>query len=232
MQRKSLFSGGNALPSLAPVSPSPAPAPSQAEEKPTATKTGEWLLDGINQLEADSKNTRADQRTQEARDTGPETSDNAGAVSPINPFADYLTRWMRPEDHRLLLGETSQSSPSILSDWSGPRPEAGAVGGGRSPLTPSLTPQMPGLDFTAQSQPPANPYLSESVAVDAPRLLPEPSSPAPEGPASLPPMGFSAAPSPAQAPAPRVEQAQPTPVVSPTSRLVDDRKYFPQLRRF
>ncbi len=229
MQRKSLFPGGSALPSLAPASPSP--APSQSEEKSTATKTGEWLLDGLNQLEADSKNTRAQQRPlQEPRDAWSEASDKDSAVSPINPFADYLTRWMRPEDHRLLVGEAGRSSPSVLPDWSGPRPEAGAMGSARI-SSPNPTVQTPEWDLSGNGQPPGNPYLNSSVVVDAPRLLPDTSSPKTDGPSALAPVDQPTV-FPMQSPTPRIEQPPTVPVVPPTTRLIDDRKYFPQLRRF
>jgi hypothetical protein len=234
LQRRSLFSGSNALPGLSLASPAPSGAPVSPGDKTAHAKTGEWLLDGVNQLEADSELARNSRRDQAPRDTLAEADGQARTLTTINPLTDYLTRWMRPDDHRLLTAEPGKTPSSAFPEWSGTRSEAGMGAGGLSPLTPNLalTAAVPGLDFPGRGQTTVNPYLNESVSVDAPRYLPETSS-AKTAPATpLPALDLAVTAVTSSSPAPRVEQTTATPVAPPTSRLVDDRKYFPQLRRF
>jgi hypothetical protein len=232
-QSKSLFPSGSMIPGLAIGTPAHSGGAPQQKENGVPAKTGGWLLDGVNQLEADaqSKLTKTENGRDDGSGNGQLMSSDGRIVETTHPFAGYLDQWLSPADRALLSGDQAKTVSSS-APWEMPRTDFGhtnsqETGGG---LKQQM--ELPGLDLFTQNQPRMNPYLAgESPVQTAAVPFPAPTS-SRETPNTLAPMD-SAAPTNLLPPvAPRVEQAQAAPSVPPTSRLVDDRKYFPQLRRF
>ncbi len=203
------------------------------KKKPAGNTTPSptWLADAVKQteLERDTRRTAVD-RTLEREPAGSRKSTQAS-----DPLAQYLTQWLSPRDLELMRPEARRNSEQKLSA------AAALLAGSPLPTEPADG-QVPSLGMgpkpiLAESR---NPYL-EDLSAPSPRAQPGPyAAPAavgsPSGDPSRPLSSFSTS-SNSQAPRssvpakPAVAPVQAVPRL-PTVPLVDDRKYFPQLRRF
>jgi hypothetical protein len=232
-QSKSLFPSGSMIPGLAIGTPSQGAGSPQQKESAASVKTRGWLVDGVNQLEADAqaKITKTENGRSDGSGGGELKSADERKSETTHPFAGYLDQWLSPADRALLSGDQAKTVSSS-APWETPRTDFGhtssqETGGG---LKQQM--ELPGLDLFTQNQPKTNPYLVGESSVETFAVPSETPTSSRETPNTLAPMD-SAAPTNLLPPvAPRVEQAQAAPSAPPTSRLVDDRKYFPQLRRF
>ncbi|MGC4071574.1 MAG: hypothetical protein QM760_03515 [Nibricoccus sp.] len=235
---KSLFSGSAAGLSLG-ISDGNA-APAKNKEDGSAGKSANWLLDGVNQLEAEAKAQRDASDDKKRVDNSQESStgERQNATATANPFAAYMTQWLSPGDQALLNAGSRNASSSSTAPWETPRSDFKreiAPATQAAVTTNPLQMELPGISSFSASQQSRNPYLADPFQVegglgasvagsangrDAAGSLPPILTPAQ---AVLPPAAPVSAP---------VEQAKAAPVAPPTERLIDDRKYFPQLRRF
>jgi hypothetical protein len=237
--RSSPFSGSSAVPALSLPAPSGA-TPAKNRDEANAPRSTNWLLDGVNQLEAETESARkqADElakREDVLQRTG--TNGRTESTATTNPFSEYLTQWLSPGDQALLAAGSRNTSSSSTAPWETPRSEFGrdTTQPTTSTTANPLQLELPGLGNFADSRRNQNPYLADpfqaeefaSVPVGGPATGRETSGTLPSiltpSQGSLPPAAPVIAP---------IEQARPAPAAAPTDRLIDDRKYFPQLRRF
>jgi hypothetical protein len=221
-----------------------------------------WLLDGVAKLETDADAARLKREKdleRLARSEREDVGNNSAARSPhnaslaasasasvadakaANPLGSFLTQWLSPRD-AALLGHSDLGQPNQLSreqrlddELRNSRPFSPV---GAYQPHPDLA---PGTDALQAGQT-RNPYLQPDeprMAADPFRsfLADRPGTPAAESRSgALAPIsanGSSAAGQSAFQISPAsVPEAQAAPASSPTTRVVDDRKYFPQLRRF
>jgi hypothetical protein len=230
-QSKSLFSNGPAIPSLSVGTPGSGTPSPQTKDVTVPAKTGGWLVDGVNQLEADAQSQADSRASAGAGDEGRMQGGN-GTAATTNPFAGYLTQWLTPGDQALLNVDRARHSSSSTAPWETPRTEFAPALDTRALGGPSSQMELPGLDLFTQNQPTANPYLTGDMPAEVARAPLDTPIPSREASNTLAPMETGQSANPLSPVAPRVEQAQAAPSAPPTSRLVDDRKYFPQLRRF
>ncbi|MBX3749113.1 MAG: hypothetical protein KF897_03405 [Opitutaceae bacterium] len=169
-------------------------------------------------LDPEGERRERDPQRDLARDKDPLHAgrDGESPLAVVNPLEPFMTDWISRRDHALLL----------------PKP---APGQGIGPETPaplggpdgSVTITFRGIDgrpdpIGAAPRPAAeNPFLQalQAPAVPPPAMAPQPPPPAPaeRGPALLPPDNARET-----RPPPPIDLAKPP----------DDRKYFPQLKRF
>ncbi len=233
---KSLFSGTSSVTGLSLGTPSAPIADAKKRDNPAAGKPANWLLDGMNQLEAEAKSQR-DASEAKIKNDNLQTSATGERMTAAttNPFTEYLTQWLSPRDQALLSAANRSSTSSSTAPWEIPRSDfrREATATPASVTTNPLQMELPGIANLPANRTAQNPYLAEPFQAEfagaAPLVgtageretsgaLSSLSTPAPS---VLPPV----------APAP-IEQAKPAAVAPPTERLIDDRKYFPQLRRF
>jgi hypothetical protein len=235
---KSLFSGTSSVTGLSIGSPNGSAGPAKNRDDAAPGRSVNWLLDGVNQLEAEAKSQRVTEEGGNAGDSREAaTKDDRAVTGTPNPFAGYLTQWLSPGDQALLNDASRNASTSSTAPWEKARSEfarettpAAAASGTVNPFQMEL----PGLDAGDPDRQRQNPYLADpspsefpvaaslvsaSKDKETPGALPSILTPS----QSLLPVAPIAAP---------IEQARPAPVAAPTERLIDDRKYFPQLRRF
>jgi hypothetical protein len=235
--------GDSTLPGLSVPMPTPAPVPDKtanplenASPNPAA-KPGDWLLSGLAQIEAEAREKNADDEKISKRRAAlfdAATSFAPSANSPsgsVNPLTGYLSQWLSPRDSALFGESANAQSEAPLGDrarieigGAAPR-DASRDAGAVDPFA---------VSFDSQGQRAANPYLenplqSAVVPSTAAVLAERTSRP---GETALPSILTPDQPLlPQVVPAP-VEQAKATPPAPTTDPLIDDRKYFPQLRRF
>lgn len=215
-----------------------------ARPDPNKAPSANWLQDALNQADSEAAAHRRATDPSLARDR-----DRPGGYKPVevpNPFGQYLEQWISPRDLELLRAgqetkKPSEPSQAFVKPWEPPQSQ-NAGSGRTSDVTGGLLPDagqtlIPIMPVTTR-----NPYIEE----------PDPTVPAPGPNAFLPqnvpgqpqtdrarvPAPLSTLPSataqgsrPTTPLKPAVTPAQPT-NRPPTAPIVDDRKYFPQLRRF
>lgn len=222
-----------ALPAFRPSTPgSPSPQAKQNDLSPTTEPMPSqgWLLDALRKTEVEDR-ARTKARTSDDR-LSPEAMKRKLEGAP-NPLNNYLQQWLSPGDRRLLGGE--KLSPTQL-ERAGIRED--------EPFRPKNTPDAHSLLSNPKTHLPlsgerVNPYLTPSGPEE--RLLTEPLAPLPATAATRTPLSrlSSAAPdqsmySPPWDTTPTVtgSTAKPAAIPPPTTPLLDERRYFPQLRRF
>jgi len=243
VQGKSSTLSSAGLPSL--TLPGDAANTASARPDPNKTPSANWLQDALNQTDAEAAARR--------RATDPALSrdrDRPGGYKPAespNPLGQYLDQWISPRDLELLRAgqdakKSAEPSQSAPKPWEPSQTQA--AGTGRTPdvagtLLPdlkgqTLIPIMPATarnpyieepDSTAPAPDP-NAFLSQSLPgqlqndrAHAPAPLSSLPAAMPQGPRQSAPLK------------PAVTASQPV-TRPPTAPIVDDRKYFPQLRRF
>ncbi|MFT3870568.1 MAG: hypothetical protein QM715_19125 [Nibricoccus sp.] len=208
-------------------------------DKPISTN---WLQDALNQTDAEAATRRRsnDSSLVHERDQG-------GGYKPVeapNPLGQFMAQWISPRDLELLQAgqDTKKSNGAtdpFVKSWEPLRPagyQSPITDVARSPLSePNDTPLVPILAA------PRNPYIEEpdSTPPPSPNLMLSPAAlgrPQPDrsrGPESLSSLPVASPSGPNQ---PATLKPAATPVAEPqrppTAPIVDDRKYFPQLRRF
>mgnify|MGYP000907381470 CR=1 FL=1 len=200
--------------------------PNAQEAEAETEKSEGWLVDGVQQLAEEERRAKQKefQRTSDNDRASEETREDA------HPFNEYMARWLTPADRAALSGlsgspvsdvgltrnasqRTSGSSRLPETQTQERLPNPGAVVGGNYQATPARNPyleDMPGATIPA-------PMMNSSGATGASSFSPASAS------ANVPSASKATAPT-------TTERAEELP--SPTERLIDDRKYFPQLRRF
>jgi hypothetical protein len=236
---KSFFSGTSAVTGLSLGTPA-SPGTQKDKDNAVPGKSPNWLLDGVNQLEADAKAQRDAQagNTSEGNAQLSPTGErlSAATTATANPFTGYLAQWLSPADQALLNTAGRNGSSSSTAPWETPRSDfrRDTSVPAQTGLNP-LQMELPGMADFPENRATQNPYLAEALQVES-TILASKSGPA-DGrgaagalPSILTPSQCSLPPvAPAQAP---IEQAKASSSAAPTERLIDDRKYFPQLRRF
>lgn len=199
----------------------------QSESSTPASAT--WLQDALKQTDVERGQRRS---SFDAADTREQTKGYQPAAAP-DPMGKYLEQWLSPRDLELLRPDprknAEQNSGGISSDKTPPR--SGMPGVSTTQTRLEVVPIMPMTQ---------NPYLVEPNNPSSAA----PTNPyAPAAPFSLPQNDLNRLPTtqplPASTGAPRqTVPAKPTHTPSeslpkpPTAPIVDDQKYFPQLRRF
>ncbi len=236
---KSLFSGGAAVPGLT-IGTTPAPGASQGRESAAPGKTANWLLDGVNQLEAEAK---AQREANEAAVNGKQAQESptgnrfaASTSATTNPFTEYLTQWLSPADQALVQSAGRSGGQTSTAPWEMPRSDfSRETAPTKQAAANPLQMELPGISDFPSSRTTQNPYLAEALQTENAIIAAKAGVPDGRGGAALPSIltpSQTMSPPVAPAPAP-IEQARASSsVAAPTERLIDDRKYFPQLRRF
>lgn len=215
-----------------------------ARPDPNKAPSANWLQDALNQADSEAAAHRRATDPSLARDR-----DRPGGYKPVevpNPFGQYLEQWISPRDLELLRAgqETKKSSEptqGFVKPWEPPQNQN--TGTGRTPdVTGGLLPEagqslIPIMPVTTR-----NPYIDEP---DSTVPAPGPNAFLAQNVPGQPPIDRARVPVPLStlpsATAESSRQAAPLkPAVTPaqpanrppTAPIVDDRKYFPQLRRF
>lgn len=216
------------LPVLTPAAPTAKTKEEEKTQSSDQTSQG-WLLDGLKAAEARD---RSRLRSASPNDRlSPEALRRKADGAP-NPLNNYLEQWLAPQDRRLLGGEKpgqtalersgirdqepfrpkandSPKSPFLNSDTGlgMPSDRVNPYLTGEPAEDPSFTPPFSSIS----TSPVARPHLSRS-----PNSLNDQPSYPPNGD-TVPTLGGST----------KTEALPP-----PTAPLLDERRYFPQLRRF
>lgn len=175
------------------------------------------------------------------REPLPTDRDLAGVSAP-NPLAPYLASWMSTRDYGLLVGKNARnpgdadearmetSGVSTLGRLTAAQAVSNAVGRNveaKPGQTTSLKPVRDGATGT-----PPNPYLAALSLPPTPVVALHTRLPAPPAETIATPNQAATSGLPKAIPAP-TPQPQPAPVPVPeTAGTREDRKYFPQLKRF
>jgi len=224
----SFFSGSSALPSLSLPNSATSASPKKTDEVKKAPSGG-WLLDGVRGLETESREREA---AEMKRAADPASLRAAGAPADANPLGSYLNQWLLPRDQGLnLAGVNSHGLATSESTAAERAREQEALSSTVSPFQTDL----PGLAELAGNKRGTNPYLNDPLQA-SPERSPFTAAVGDRGIANTP-AASSLAPQltlPFAAPAPMapIPEAKAAPSAPPTAPIVDDRKYFPQLRRF
>lgn len=226
--KPSLFSGSSALPGLSLPNSATSPSPTKTDEakKPPS---GGWLLDGVRGLEAESREREAAERKRAAE---PASLRAAGVTADVNPLGSYLDQWLLPRDQGLnLAGANAPGGATSESNAAERAREKDALSSTVSPFQTDL----PGLAELAGNKRGTNPYLNDPLQA-SPERSPFTAAAGDRGIANTPAASSLApqltlpfAPPAHISPTPEAKVA---PSAPPTVPIVDDRKYFPQLRRF
>jgi len=231
---KSSGLGSAGLPSLPTESVIMPPSLPEPNTPPSAT----WLQDALKQTDA----VRAQRKPQVDSTLSREQAGGFKPTPAPDPFARYLEQWLSPRDLELLKPESKKTTDrNVPNSWEQPQSQAqpstsaGMQDGSLSQPGSSsvLVPIMPAT--------PSNPYIDESdVAPIASAQIPF----AVQTTGTQIPIERSRVPTPLSSttttpltprqtasvkPAAVAAEVLPKP---PTAPIVDDRKYFPQLRRF
>jgi len=225
---KSSGLGSAGLPSLS--LPGEGSKPS-GQPAPNAPLSPTWLLDAMQQTELDQSQRRAS-ATPDSTLTRESSSGYKPAPAP-DLFGKYLEQWLSPRDLEMLRPESRKNDEQKQSTSGADltRAKSGTLGPPVSQLGSDPVPIMPAAQ---------NPYLVEPASPSS-APLPNPFAPATPSdlqknernrtPAPLltPALTSSPRPTTPVKPAAKPVEAVPRP---PTAPIVDDQKYFPQLRRF
>jgi hypothetical protein len=228
--RKDSGLGSTALPSLS------TPAANATIEVPgNSTQPSEtWLQDS---LDAGKAVTATALRKETAAALNRSTlTDQKTSLTP-DPFDRYLTQWLSPRDLEILRPDTKKEnleqnkslrdSPashsgndfSLSTSAQIPLATPGNGSVATNPYLPELEPVAPMASGLVQTWPSPAPPTTQSSTVRLPGLLPMAS-----------PGDTTGSP---KTPNPQTQNTAITsPMPPPTAPVVDDRKYFPQLRRF
>lgn len=207
------------------------------------TPSDTWLQDAAKQVDAEAAARRRTTDPNFSRDQN--RTEGYKPIDPPNPLAQYLEQWISPRDLELLhAGQESKSGPDSTAFFkktadkpSNLSPSAGLP---TDFANPSLAVAQTGPVVPLQPQL-HNPYIEETepspTLANPNTLLPQASSVT--GPADRARVLPSLSSSPDIAPQDTPKSQSQKPAVSPnppdrppTAPIIDDRKYFPQLRRF
>ena len=221
----------------------PAPAPS-APPSTVSPRSDTWLVDAFNATET--------KESREARHLGA-TGQNAGRGAPNrdplgqmfgkteepreNPLASYLQQWLSPQSLTLLKAERREDEASGLALLEDALPKQ-RVGPTAAPAGELSALDLSPMDGGPATQSARNPYLDamNSTTASAPPSAANGSLIVPAGGVGVPTLSTpnnsrSSAPS-VQKPPTAFPAKRPPAYTPPTAPIVDDQKYFPQLRRF
>ena len=215
------------VPTFTPLTTNSGKNPSD-DNRTTPSSEG-WLLDALKKGD-ELKSQQADRDLNKLRGTDPASSRRLEQTTP-NPLRTYLDLWLSPQDKRLL---TAKKSEPRTFDRGGIRQD--------QPFRPTADVQ-PLAELGGKRQPTfgtsaprPNPYLTP--AETEPSALAEPLAPLPKtsrvttGNNGLIPFSESTYPV-SHDTGPTLESRKPEePLPAPTAPLIDERRYFPQLRRF
>jgi len=219
-------------PDTAAVPPPAAPA-ARRESATTPAKaetSGNWLVDAMMKEEAKSAKAAgltADRRRDDPLAKGEDAAAGDGvdrglrsAESPLsvtNPLEPFMTEWISQRDRALLLPKSTSGSGRSGGGFA-PAP---ALGDAVTITFRSVDPRSEAAAAPANAAPNENPFLQA--------LLPPPgrSIEPPAPPANPPPAAGNPA---LGAPEPARDTRPPPPI--DLSKPSDDKKYFPQLKRF
>lgn len=215
-----------------------------ARPDPNQPPSATWLQDALNQTDAESAAHRraSDSSLSRERD---QSSGYKSAEIP-NPFGQYLEQWISPHDLELLRAgqdtkKSSESGQAVTKSWEPLKAPSSSSG---------LTPDGAGSQLSDTAEQSFIPSLSaaRNPYIEEPDLAPPASNPSaissqaapgqsqPDRTRVPPPLASipAATPQGTSQPTPLKPVAAPTEPASPppTAPIVDDRKYFPQLRRF
>lgn len=217
---------------------------SSARPDPNKPLSPTWLQDALNRTDAEAAAHRRGNDPTLARER-----DRPGgykAIEAPNPLGQYMEQWISPRDLELLRAgqdakKSNEPTQSFVKPWEPPQTANTAAGfmpdSARAPMS-----DVPDTPIVPIMSAPRNPYIDEPVSA-APlpgpnSIIPQVASGQPQadrthGPDPLPSMS-AATPQGSRQPAPLKPAAAATaePQRPPTAPIVDDRKYFPQLRRF
>jgi hypothetical protein len=223
---KSSGLGSAGLPSLALPGESSKP---QAQPEPNAPPSATWLQDAMKQTEVERSQRRS---LPDSEGTREQNNGYKPAAAP-DPFGKYLEQWLSPRDLEMLRPESRKTADQKQNSASLEQTQkrSGVFGAPASQTTLDAVPIMP----TTQ-----NPYLVEPSSL-SPTPLPNPF--APSTPSALPQSDRNRVPTALPTSTSTVSPRSTAPVKpaftppeampkAPTAPIVDDRKYFPQLRRF
>jgi len=212
-----------------------AEARTQKKEDVNGAPSSTWLLDAVQKTEAEQSGRRAASAADAKLDR--ESASGRKATPAVDPFGQYLKQWLSPRDLELLRPEAKNGSGQ-KTGIAGSEPTPSLGGNGRRSEALSGADVGPTASIIPVTK---NPYLAD-LAPPPPATLASPLA-QPAAPVGLP-LGdrnrsLSAFPASNSGSAPRpVVPAKPAVAPAeafphpPTAPLVDDRKYFPQLRRF
>lgn len=217
------------LPSFTPLTIS---GPSQREKSGTAEPSKGWLLDALQKPSDAQKGSllRYDRDLRKERGADPQEAQRRQTTPVNNPLRTYVDQWLSPQDKRLLAPDTPPQNSWDRANLRRDQPLRERTESAYAPAV-GTNPRQGFLTNTAGER--VNPYL---VPAENERLVPEPLAPLPSSnrtsTTSLAPLPVNSY-SPPQDTAPTLRQTKPEETLPPpTAPLVDERRYFPQLRRF
>lgn len=202
-----------------------------AEADSRATVSQGWLLDALRNMDAQGqqKGFRDATKSPSNEPKNPRQGDEAAA----NPLHSYLDQWLSPQDKKLLLGTMKGSSAVDRNQ----QPRAETFRGDRSDSEFSLTsmdkPRERSVGLAPKRE---NPYLlfgdeDQRSSFSTP-VTPAPGLQRPTSNSTLPVMKEGSYPLIHDA-APALDNRKSEDLLPvPTAPLIDERRYFPQLRRF
>lgn len=221
------------LPTFIPSTPGSPSSKSKENDLSPATEplaSRGWLLDALRKTETEDR-LKTNGRTRGER-LSPEALKQKLENAP-NPLNNYLQQWLSPGDRRLLVGEKLNSTPL---ERAGVRED--------DAFRPKAAYDTQAMLSNARAQLPmngerVNPYLTSSASDD--RLVPEPLAPLPNTTTTRTPLSRLSTTAPDQTvyspqwdttPTVTGSATKPETISPPTAPLLDERRYFPQLRRF
>lgn len=225
------------------VSAAPVSGESTSDAATTAARSSNWLLDGLANLENEALAKKKLSESAYASDGDSSSPPDLNAslkrenltsskASVSNPLSPYLVQWLTPRDLALLQQKDSgsQRSASFANDRfqrTNPHAYESRLTSAAAAIPPSGIPPLGASLENFRSSGDLDEKQQVSVLHQSPSTL---------SPQQTPTKGFAApgivpgAPT-AMVPSTQIHTA-PVEAAPPTSRIVDDRKYFPQLRRF
>lgn len=217
---------------------------SSVRPDPNKPPSATWLQDALNQTDAKAATHR--RANDPALGTDRDRPDGYKPVEAPNPLGQYMEQWISPRDLELLrAGQDAKKSnmPTELFVKTWEPSQTANSGAGFMPGS-ALSPLSDGREapIVPIMAAPRNPYIEEPDAVSVPpgpnSINPQIASDQAQTDRSRMPAPLSSTPA-AMPQGPRqpgpVKPAAATPTEPqrpPTAPIIDDRKYFPQLRRF
>ncbi|MFT3780725.1 MAG: hypothetical protein QM790_01835 [Nibricoccus sp.] len=204
------------------------PGAAKPESKENAAPSPTWLQDALDRAELEKTQQRARDNVSSRR-----LLDDSKTPAAPDPFAKLIEQWLSPRDLELLRPTTS--GPTTF----GPRDVSKAEKGSRRDAQPAdVQTQVPSP--VAPIMPlPRNPYIEDAEAFSSPAQttpqagqLRRAEAPRYSDGRALAPMDSPADVASKKPTKPAVSPKPPASTPPPTAPVVDDRKYFPQLRRF
>lgn len=228
--RAKLPDTGIQFPGLAPAPGGGGSASASASGNPdTATKSQGWLLDALQKTD---EHLRARANERKTGDSATNLSTDQRFRPAENPLSSYLQQWLSPQDRSVLLGQEKARREAMDPFSRAAAPTWNPLGTAdvktttsndplRDPLAPRPNPYLAAMSAESST------FTTDSFAPSAatPPSAPGPTTTSPLLP-TMPTYSQSRDTGPKFTPAPE-EQLPP-----PTAPLLDERRYFPQLRRF